>query len=131
MERIKGEDTQPEMMVRRMVHGMGYRFRLHRRSLPGTPDIIFPSRRKAIFVHGCYWHGHGCRIGKMPKSNTEFWSAKLARNRERDRENREALEALSWSVLEVWQCQTSKPLNLAELLIDFLGPTEKIRSTSG
>ncbi|MEP6788393.1 MAG: very short patch repair endonuclease [Acidobacteriota bacterium] len=126
MSRVGSRDTAPELTVRRLLHRLGYRFRLHRRSLPGTPDIIFPSRRKAIFVHGCYWHAHGCRIGKMPKSNTEYWSAKLARNRERDTENRNKLEELRWSVLEVWQCQTSNPCQLSELLVDFLGRTGRI-----
>ena len=106
MARIGPRNTAPEMIVRRMLHAMGYRFRLHRRDLPGTPDIVLPSRRVAIFVHGCFWHAHGCKIGQPPKTRPEYWLPKLNRNRARDAEKRAALETAGWRVIEVWQCET-------------------------
>lgn len=108
MSRIRSKDTKPEMIVRRMLHGMGYRYRLHARELPGKPDIVFTGRRVAIFVHGCFWHNHrepACKLGKMPKSRPEFWKPKLAGNRDRDARNVQELEALGWSVVTVWQCE--------------------------
>jgi DNA mismatch endonuclease (patch repair protein) len=125
MSRIGSRNTAPELKVRRLLHALGYRFRLHRRDLPGTPDIVFPTRRKAIFIHGCFWHGHGCKIGKEPKSNAAFWLAKLERNRERDGDNRAALEVAGWSVLEIWQCQIKDPNALEARLVDFVGPSGK------
>lgn len=121
MARIGPKNTAPEMTVRRLLHSMGYRYRLHRRDLPGNPDIVFPSCRKAIFVHGCFWHAHGCRIGQPPKSRPDFWLPKLERNRSRDRENIEALEKAGWGVLVVWQCETRDPKTLAPHLAAFLG----------
>lgn len=129
MARIGSKNTAPELTVRRLLHGLGYRFRLHRRDLPGTPDIVLPSRRKAIFVHGCFWHGHGCRIGKPPKSRSEFWGPKLDRNKARDEENCEALRREGWDVAVVWQCETKDKEALVGQLEGFLGPTGKIRST--
>lgn len=125
MARIGGKDTAPELIVRRLLHSLGYRFRLYRRDLPGTPDIVFPSRRKAIFVNGCFWHAHGCRIGRPPKSRPEFWEPKLARNRSRDKHNKARLRAMGWKVLTVWQCQTRKPDRLCTRLLSFLGPRGK------
>lgn len=125
MARIGGKDTAPELIVRRLLHSLGYRFRLYRRDLPGTPDIVFPSRRKAIFVNGCFWHAHGCRIGRSPKSRQEFWEPKLARNRARDKKNRADLRAMGWAVLTVWQCQTRKPDRLSTILVSFLEPPDK------
>ncbi len=122
MSRIGGKNTAPELTVRRLLHSLGYRFRLHRRELPGTPDIVFPSRRKAIFVNGCFWHAHGCRIGRPPKSRPEFWRPKLDRNRARDKRNKSELRAMGWAVLTVWQCQTRKPDMLSTKLVSFLGP---------
>lgn len=122
MARIGPKDTKPEWTVRRLLHRLGYRYRLHRRDLPGTPDIVFPGRRKAVFVHGCFWHAHGCRIGKPPKSRPEYWGPKLARNRERDHEKAEALRRLGWKVLVVWQCETKDLDRLREKLTNFLGP---------
>ena len=90
MSRVRGKDTKPELLVRRLVHGMGYRYRLHRRDLPGTPDLVFPGRRKVIFVHGCFWHRHpdpACKLARLPKSRTDFWLPKLEGNRARDIEN--------------------------------------------
>lgn len=109
MSRIRGKDTAPELIVRRLLHRLGYRFRLHRKDLPGTPDIVLPGRRIAIFVHGCFWHAHGCKIGRPPKSRPEFWEPKLRRNRERDAENTDALARRGWTVLTVWQCETRRP----------------------
>jgi len=126
MSRIGGKDTAPEMMVRKMLHAMGYRFRLHRRDLPGTPDIVFPSRHKAIFVNGCFWHAHGCRIGQLPKSRRRYWAAKFERNRCRDRENLADLRSLGWRAMTVWQCQGKFPKRLVRQLVSFLGPVGKI-----
>ena len=105
MSGIRGKDTAPEMRVRRLLHRLGYRFRLHRRDLPGSPDIVLPKYRVAIFVHGCFWHFHqGCRLAKMPVTHEEFWRAKLFRNRERDAASVAALMATGWRVLQVWEC---------------------------
>lgn len=112
---------RPEMKVRKLVHGLGYRFRLHRKDLPGKPDLAFPSRRKIIFVHGCFWHSHGsCKIAHRPKSNLDYWTPKLERNRSRDIGNLEKLSALGWKVLVVWECQTSNELRLRAQLSRFL-----------
>ena len=125
MARIGGKNTAPELIVRRLLHSLGYRFRLHRKDLPGTPDVVFPSRGKAIFVNGCFWHAHGCRIGRPPKSNLEFWGPKLARNCARDKQNTADLRSMGWAVLTVWQCQTRKPDRLSTRLLSFLGPSGK------
>lgn len=120
MSRIGGKDTAPELIVRRFLHGLGYRFRLHRRDLPGTPDIVFPARRKVIFVNGCFWHAHGCRIGRPPKSRPGFWLPKLERNRKKDARNKHQLRALGWRTLTVWQCQTRSPDRFEKRLVSFL-----------
>ncbi len=104
MSRIRGKDTEPELTVRRILYGLGYRYRLHAKSLPGKPDIVFPARRKVIFVHGCFWHGHACLGGKLPSTRTKFWAAKIAENKRRDRRNRSALRRLCWESLVVWEC---------------------------
>jgi DNA mismatch endonuclease (patch repair protein) len=122
MSRIGGKDTAPELTVRHVLHSLGYRYRLHRRDLPGTPDIVFPSRRKAIFVNGCFWHAHGCRIGRPPKTRRHYWAPKLERNRARDRQNCVDLRALGWRTITVWQCQIRNCRSLARRLISFLGP---------
>ncbi|MCA9059995.1 MAG: DNA mismatch endonuclease Vsr [Planctomycetaceae bacterium] len=110
MSCIRGQDTRPEMIVRSLVHQMGFRFRLHRQGLPGRPDLVLPRHRKIIFVHGCFWHLHHCRFGRViPKTNAEFWSNKRRGNVERDRRNRAALRKLGWSVLTVWECWTRDP----------------------
>lgn len=104
MAAVTGRDTKPELVVRRTLHAAGYRFRLHQRDLPGRPDVVFPRHRLAVFVHGCFWHGHDCRRGRKPSSNTGFWDLKLARNVERDRAAAEALAAAGWTVETVWEC---------------------------
>lgn len=124
MSRIRAKDSQPEMIVRRLVHGMGYRYRLHRRGLPGTPDLVFGPKRKVIFVHGCFWHRHpdpSCRLVRMPKSRQEFWGPKLEGNRARDQRNVAALEAKGWQSLVVWECETTGDREaLADKLRGFL-----------
>ncbi|TCO70263.1 T/G mismatch-specific endonuclease [Rhodovulum euryhalinum] len=116
--------TKPEMVVRRLVHRMGYRYRLHRKDLPGKPDLVFGPRRKVILVHGCFWHQHDhpeCKIARAPKSRLEYWQPKLERNVARDRANREALELNGWQVLEVWECQIRDTEALEARIRDFLG----------
>jgi DNA mismatch endonuclease (patch repair protein) len=121
MRAVKGQDTAPEMLVRRMAHGMGYRHRLHRKDLPGKPDLVFPSRRKVVFVHGCFWHGHDCKRGaRMPKANQAYWQAKIARNRSRDRKNQESLCNMGWRILVIWECEMKDYEALAARLRDFL-----------
>lgn len=116
MSRIGGTNTKPEVEVRSMLHGMGYRFRLHRRDLPGTPDIVLPGRGAVIFVHGCFWHGHVCKRDKMPKSHTVYWTEKIEANRRRDARKRRAITALGWKVVIVWECELKRPEKLAEKL---------------
>ena len=126
MSRIRGKNTGPERMVRTLVHSMGYRYRLHEAGLPGKPDLVFASRRKVIFVHGCFWHLHqNCRHYRMPKARKKFWLAKLEGNRARDRRNREELKRLGWSYLILWECQL-KGLEKAKIkLSSFLeGPSK-------
>lgn len=121
MRSIKGRDTGPEMLVRRTVHGMGYRYRLHRKELPGKPDLVFPSRKKAIFVHGCFWHGHDCKRGaRTPKSNRTYWETKISRNRERDEQARKALQQDGWLVLIIWECEMKDQQFLSRRLRRFL-----------
>jgi DNA mismatch endonuclease (patch repair protein) len=121
MAAVKGKDTKPEMIVRRLAHAMGYRFRLHRKDLPGKPDLVFPGRRKVIFVHGCFWHGHDCARGsRQPKQNAEYWRAKIARNVERDAANLQALERLGWQILVIWECELKDRQALSEQLRAFL-----------
>ena len=104
MSRIRSKDTKPEIAVRRIVHGMGYRFRLHRKDLPGKPDLVFPKYQAVILVHGCFWHGHDCHLFKWPRTRTEFWHAKIRRNRERDLEVRDALHRAGWRIMTVYEC---------------------------
>jgi len=104
MSRVRGKDTKPEWVIRRLLHGMGFRYRLHRRDLPGSPDIVLPKHRVAVFVHGCFWHGHGCHLFRWPATREEFWKAKIARNAERDAEALAALNVAGWRTLVVWEC---------------------------
>lgn len=129
MQSVKTENTGPELVVRRLLHGMGYRYRLHRKDLPGKPDIVFVSRRKAIFVHGCFWHGHDCPKGRLPKSRLDYWRPKLDKNMARDRTKKEQLRLLGWSVLVIWQCETVDKEALAARLQDFVH-RQDVRSTS-
>lgn len=121
MSRITGKNTRPEMIVRSLLHRLGFRFRLHQRKLPGRPDIVLPKHRAVIFVHGCFWHRHqDCNDATIPKTNTEFWLAKLNGNAERDRLASEALKADGWRVLYVWECETRNIRELAERLLQEL-----------
>lgn len=123
MRAVHSKDTAPEMVVRRLLHSLGYRYRLHRRDLPGKPDVVLASRRKAIFVHGCFWHGHECLRGaRAPKTNEEYWRAKINGNRVRDARNASALETANWNVLTIWECEVKQPQLLREKLIAFLSP---------
>lgn len=113
MSRIRSKNTKPEVALRRALHRLGFRFRLHRKDLPGKPDIVLPKYRTAIFVHGCFWHGHkGCKVANTPKSNTEFWIAKFKKNRERDRLASQQLNSLGWKVFTVWECEINAPAML-------------------
>ncbi|MGK2873800.1 MAG: very short patch repair endonuclease [Alphaproteobacteria bacterium] len=121
MQAVKSKDTAPEMAVRRLTHAMGYRYRLHGKNLPGKPDLVFASKRKVIFVHGCFWHGHDCRRGaRTPKENRDYWQAKIARNRTRDNKTRAALADAGWNVLTIWECETRKPDFLQNTISRFL-----------
>jgi len=109
MSPVRNKDTKPELVVRKLVHGMGYRYRLHRSDLPGQPDLVFAGRRKVIFVHGCFWHRHrDCPLARLPKSRQDFWLTKLEGNRRRDDSNRHRLKAIGWESLVVWECETTK-----------------------
>ena len=117
MSRIRGKDTLPEKRVRSELHRMGYRFRVHRKDLPGIPDIVFVSRRVVLFVHGCFWHRHrGCKNCTTPKNNREFWVQKLEANAARDKTNRHALRKLGWRTLVVWECQTESTTSLRQVI---------------
>ena len=120
MRLIRSTDTMPELRVRRLVHGMGYRYRLHRADLPGKPDLVFPSRRKVIQVNGCYWHGHKCKHGRMPKSSLEYWQNKIAANQARDKRTLRQLRRLGWKCLTVWECSLRDECRLAERIRRFL-----------
>ena len=122
MRAVKGRDTKPEMTVRRIVHSMGYRYRLHCKDLPGKPDLVFRSRRKVIFVHGCFWHGHDCKRGaRTPKTNRDYWQAKIQRNMIRDTKHRSELSQSGWTTLIIWECELKDKENLIERIRLFLG----------
>lgn len=123
MSRVRGKNTRPEMVVRRLVHGMGYRYRLHRTDLPGIPDLVFPSRRKVVFIHGCFWHRHpdpACTLARLPRSRLDFWLPKLEGNRQRDREKEGELLSLGWRFLVVWECQIRDKEQLKNKILSFL-----------
>jgi DNA mismatch endonuclease, patch repair protein len=121
---VRSKDTKPEWVVRRLVHGLGFRYRLHVRSLPGNPDLVFPKRGKIIFVHGCFWHRHGtCKFTRWPKSRMEFWRPKLEANHERDQVHQRALRKLGWKVLIIWECQLKDQMKLAARITKFLADT--------
>lgn len=122
MSRVKGRDTRPEWAVRQLVHRLGYRYRLHRKDLPGCPDLVFPARRKVIFVHGCFWHRHpdpACKLARLPKSRLDFWLPKLESNRARDLHNQVRLIDMGWQIMVVWECEIGKP-GLGERIEGFL-----------
>ena len=127
MASIGAKNTRPETLVRRLVHRMGYRFRLHRRDLPGTPHLVLPRHRPVVFVHGCFWHQHTCLGGRLPTSNQAYWHRKLARNLARDVTARRALRALEWRVLTIWECQIAAP-GLEDEVEQFLRGTVEMRS---
>ncbi len=117
MSRIKGKDTKPEMVVRSLLHKMGYRFRLHRKDLPGCPDIVFPKYKSVLFIHGCYWHRHkGCKYAYDPKSRIDFWEKKFQGNVERDRKQQRELKKLGWKVIVIWECQIKDVKYLTDMI---------------
>jgi DNA mismatch endonuclease, patch repair protein len=122
MRAVKSSGTAPEMLVRRLAHSMGYRFRLHRHDLPGKPDLVFPARHKVIFVHGCFWHGHDCARGaRLPVRNRSYWAGKIERNRTRDSRMPALLRALGWKSLAIWECEVKTESSLRRRLRTFLG----------
>ena len=126
MSNIRATGMKPEMVVRRLTHAMGYRYRLHRKDLPGKPDLVFPRRRKAIFVHGCFWHQHAdtaCKISRRPQSNQDYWLPKLERNVARDAVHQVRLTELGWNVLVIWECEVKAGDGLAERIQSFLNST--------
>ena len=122
MAGIRGRDTAPELAVRRVAHGMGLRYRLHRKDLPGRPDLVFPKHRLAVFVHGCFWHHHReCRYAHVPKSHVAYWTDKFARNVRRDRRNEEELLTLGWRVFVIWECETRDEETVRQRLLALVG----------
>jgi DNA mismatch endonuclease (patch repair protein) len=120
MAQVRGQNTAPELKVRSMLHRMGYRYRLHQKGLPGTPDLVFPGRKRVIFIDGCFWHGHDCKRAALPSSNRAFWKKKIGKNRTRDRRTRAELLREGWRVLVIFQCETKDEGVLRERLVDFL-----------
>jgi DNA mismatch endonuclease (patch repair protein) len=127
MSRVRSRDTKPEMVVRRLVHGLGYRYRLHKRDVPGKPDLVFKSRKKAIFVHGCFWHRHeGCPNTRTPKSRVEFWERKFFQNQARDKQVRKELDEAGWNCLVIWECQVKDIETLTDKIVAFLEGVHEI-----
>jgi len=121
MSRVRSKDTKPELKVRRFIHRLGFRYRLHARDLPGSPDIVFGKKKKTIFIHGCFWHRHsGCVLARLPKSRLEFWIPKLEGNRKRDLRNQSKLRAQGWSVMIIWECQTKNIETLSGRIKKFI-----------
>ena len=136
MSGIRGRDTKPEMIIRKGLHARGYRYRLHARSLPGKPDLVFPSRKAAIFVHGCFWHGHDCPLFKWPSTRADWWRAKIEGNRARDKVVREQIASMGWRQLRVWECalkgrQRRDPESLLGLIAAWLDSCEPDTETGG
>lgn len=125
MSRIRNADTKPEMIVRRIVHGMGYRYRLHAPDLPGRPDLVFRPRQKVIFVHGCFWHQHGCRQYRQPRTKRSFWEPKLEGNKKRDNRNQYKLREMGWKFLIIWECELQDKGNLRKRINEFLDEERK------
>lgn len=127
MSRVRSKDTSPEMRVRRLAHALGLRFRLHRRDLPGKPDLVFPRHRVALFVHGCFWHRHpNCAKASTPKSRISFWESKFTRNVDRDRQNVTHLKAMGWRVLVLWECETKSDEQIFEVLSRIVRDSDSI-----
>lgn len=120
MRAIRSKGTKPEMIVRRAVHHMGYRYRLHRTDLPGNPDLVFPSRKKVIFVHGCFWHSHSCQLAHRPRSNLDYWEPKLARTKHRDALHLMTLKELGWQCLILWECELKNMTHVQHQIYKFL-----------
>ena len=120
MSAVRTKDTGPELLVRKLLSAQGYRYRLHRKDLPGRPDIVFPSQHKAIFVHGCFWHGHRCKKGRLPKSRLRYWRPKILANKKRDARNLAILRRLGWGVLTVWQCHLKDQDTMSRKIHRFL-----------
>ena len=127
MGSVKTKDTAPELTVRKFLHSQGYRYTLHGKELPGHPDIVFTKKMRVVFVHGCYWHGHACKYGKLPKSRIDYWKAKIDRNIERDQENIALLKKLGWDVFVLWQCELKHPGAVYNRLITFLGSAATLK----
>jgi DNA mismatch endonuclease Vsr len=127
MALIRSKNTRPEMMVRRLLHGLGYRYRLHQKNLPGAPDLVFSSCKTVIFVHGCFWHAHeGCKVAHFPESRSAYWAEKFKRNKARDLKNERALQEAGWNVLIVWECETKDAPELLNRLSPVLGPPRRV-----
>jgi len=124
MSRVRSANTKPELAVRRLLYSMGYRYRLHPRSLPGNPDLVFFARQKAIFIHGCFWHQHGCRQYRMPRTRRDFWVSKLKRNKLRDGEVQRQLQERGWGSLVIWECQLKDMTKMKEIFAAFLEALE-------
>lgn len=129
MARVGQRNTKPELVVRRLLHARGWRYRLHRKGLPGTPDIVFPGRQAVLFVHGCFWHGHNCKLCRLPKTRTEFWAAKLSANRERDARKVRELNEAGWRVMTIWQCSLKDPQSVLDATETFLQGQERVLET--
>jgi DNA mismatch endonuclease (patch repair protein) len=122
MAKVLGKNTSPERAVRKLLFELGYRYRVHQKNLPGKPDIVFPKKRKAIFVHGCFWHQHpGCKAADRPSSNSDYWDKKLNRNVERDKKNLSDLRLINWDIIIIWECQVKRKEDLTRTLVGFLG----------
>lgn len=136
MSGIRSKDTRPELFVRKGLHALGFRFRLHDKRLPGKPDIVLPRYRAAVFVHGCFWHGHDCHLFKTPKTRADFWAPKIASNQQRDRDAYEALSRLGWRIAEVWECATKgktrlAPQSIVETLSDWIKSDQRFLRVIG
>lgn len=125
MRSVRSRNTGPELIVRKLLHGVGFRFRLHKKGLPGRPDVVLRKHRAVVFVHGCFWHGHGCSKGRLPKSRLRFWTGKIERNRARDAESVRSLEAAGWRVLTIWQCETKDTDGLLRRFKNFFGQSAR------
>jgi len=125
MRSVRSRNTGPELIVRSVAHGLGLRYRLHRKGLAGTPDLVFAKHRAVVFVHGCFWHGHDCGKGRLPKSRLDFWTSKIQHNRVRDAESVARLRSDGWRVLTIWQCETKDPARRRAVLSKFFGSRDR------